>query len=126
MAISLSCVMANRVKRAGKRTITSSLIRLFTAGASGGDAIFGPLDYEASLEMRAEHMEHPLARGGDGIEALLQQAEFEPTRLEAFNGHEQFLERAPEPVEPIFNTWVLRARRKRLISLIVKRRSANM
>ena len=46
-------------------------------------------------------MEHELAGGRGGVEALLATTDqVDPTRLEVVNGFEQLAQRASQPVEP--------------------------
>ncbi len=68
---------------------------MLATGASSGDAIAGAFDDQVPLKVGngAEHMKHQLARRGHSVEALLERAEPEPARLEAFHSREQLLER---------------------------------
>ena len=74
-----------------------------SAPCSGGlDAVFGALRDEASLEVRdgPEHMEYEFASGGGCVNPLLKADQVDLSGFEVVDGFEQFLEGAPQTIEP--------------------------
>ena len=74
----------------------------FAASPGGEDAILGPLGDQTALEVRdgAEHMEHQLARGRAGVDALLQADKRDAALLQHRHGPEQLGQGPTQAIEP--------------------------